>query len=194
MSPMRRSGEMLAHLHDLRVLVSSIQLHADDLLGIPGESDGSRYTLRDQIDLLAEILRAWALLEARPKPEPAARPFDLRAIAFLARVRHPSAFLGEMTTSVRAPVRPDAILELIDLVMFWAAGENGRTTIEVGDEPPSIIVSAMEQPGPSGDRSDLEMEQAIASMAAACRVESALDNEPRVARLLFPSEDDGLDG
>ena len=191
---MRRPGELLAHLHDLRVLISSIQLHADEVLGTPDESAGSRYALHDQVNLLAEILRAWTMIEARPKGEPDARPFDLRAIVFLARVRHPSAFLGEMSTSVRAHVRPDAVLELMDLVSFWAAGENGRTTIEVRDLPPSIVISAVDHFSDAVDRSDRELEQAITSVSAACRVEALLESEQRVAVLQFRGEDEGFDG
>jgi len=188
---MRRSGEMIAHLHDVRVLVSAIQLHVDDVLGTPDVLDGGRYELRDRIDLLADVVR---LLIAIQSKEPGAAQVDLRAIALLAHGRHPGSTVGERRSPVTVHVRPDVLLDLVDLAAVWAIGERGRCTIEVRDHPATLVVSATGQRPAANDGVDLELEQAIASMAAVCRVESTLHREQRIAVLQLREGPDALDG
>jgi hypothetical protein len=194
MPTMRRSGEMLAHLHDLRVLVSAIQLHVDDVLGTPGVMDGGRYELRDRIDLLADVLRALIAIQGEEPGGSAARQVDLRAIAFLAHGRHPGSTVGDCRGPVHVHVRPDAVLELLDLAVVWAIGDRGRCTIEVRDRPATLVVSATGARAPCDDGSDLEIEQAIASMATACRTEASIHREQRIVVLQLREGPDGLDG
>ena len=190
---MPRSDETLARVHDLRVLVSAIQMYADEVLGSPHRLEGPSGVLRDHIELLAEVLRLWSLGETDITQAPA-RPVDLRAVAFLARVRHPGAFLTDSPAAVYAHVRPQPLLELLDLVIYWAAGDQGRSRIEVQPQPAGLSVSAMETRHLASDREDIELEGAIASMAAASRIEPLLDRAKRVALLQVIDTEDGWDG
>lgn len=183
---MAGSNESEAFLHDLRVLVSSIQMNADDVLGSPDVLDGGAFTLRDQIELLAEVLRVASYVEAEGGDTPA-RPIDLRAIAFLARSRRPATFLGEMTMPVRVRVDPVAAVELVELAAYWTAGDSGRITMHARSNPACLVLEAV-GPVPAQGSDQREIEQAVESLAGSCRVELQLKSEPRAAVLLFETE------
>jgi hypothetical protein len=108
---------------------------------------------------------------------------DLRAIAFLAHGRHPGAIVGECRRPVTVHVRPDLVFDLLDLTVVWSIGERGRCSIEVRADPAALVVSASGPRAASEESADVELEQAIASMAIACRVEATLHRELRIAEL-----------
>lgn len=183
---MAGSNESEAFIHDLRVLVSSIQMNADDVLGTPDVLDGGAFTLRDQIELLAEILRVASYVEADGVDTPA-RPIDLRAVAFVARSRRASTFLGEMRMPVRARVDPVAAIELVELAAYWTAGDDGRITMHARGNPACLVMEAMGPVLLQGSE-QREIEQALESLAGRCRAELQLRTEPRSIVLQFETE------
>ena len=170
-------------LHDLRVLVSSVRVSLDELAVLPGEGEASREALRDQVDLLAEILRVMAMVEH--EDEDGVDVVDARTLIWFARSRHPDVFMGRMPSPVWVRTNVSAALELVDVVVEWVAASAGRVRLVAVPRPAALFVVG----APENDRAnqqvsqDREMEQTILSLAGAARVEACLRHDPRSARL-----------
>ena len=174
-----------AFVHDLRVFVSAMQLTADEVLGPREALNGPAFALRDQVELLADILRVTSYLSAEGGDEPD-RPVDLRALAFVARSRRASTFLGEMQWPVQARLDPVSALELIELAAYWAAGDEGKLVLHARPKTSSLVLEASGAPLPSSAE-DCEVEQAMESLAGSCRVKVVLRRNPRAVVLAFGS-------
>lgn len=173
--------DLLAFLHDLRVLVSTIQLTVDEACAEDATPD-TRETLRDQTNLLAEVLRVATAAESEDEQ---VTTVDARAAVWLVRARHPDAFMGRMPEPVPVRCSIPSFVEMLDLVVSWVQAEAGRMHLVAVAEPPSIMVMGAAGPGHEAGpaRADREMEQAIMSMAGAARVEVTLREAPRSARV-----------
>ncbi len=178
---MERS-QLLAHLHDLRVLVASIRMASDEVLGDPSALQGVAWQLADQLDLLSEVLRAW--IDTEQETDNRVGLHDLRALAWLARARHPELLTGEMPMPLAVPAAVRSMLELLELLVQWTAGGHGRARIDATAAPEgsALRISAL-PPWGEGAGADRELEQAITTLAEAVRVEVVLDQEERSAEL-----------
>jgi len=189
-----------ACVHDLRVLVSSIRLLADDVMPTPGAAQDAHERMREQIDLLAEVLRLLSVLEG---DEEGFGEVDARAIVWMARTRQPEAFMGKMPIPVWVRTNVRTLLDLVDVVVAWVRASVSRVKIVAVPRPPALFIVAAPVPGESirSVPHDRETEQTILSLASAAHVEVSLRASPRSATIEFlsggsiapgePEDDDG---
>ncbi len=178
-----------ACVHDLRVLVSAIRLLADDVMPVPGAAQDAHEQMREQIDLLAEVLRLLSVIEQGD--EGGFGEVDARAIVWMARTRQPEAFMGKMPSPVWVRTNVRTLLDLVDVVVAWVRASVSRVKIVAVPRPPALFIVAAPAPG-EAIRSvphDRETEQTILSLASAAHVELSLRPSPRTATIEFLSGD-----
>lgn len=178
-----------ACVHDLRVLVSAIRLLAEDVAPAPGASEATPEELREQIDLLAEVLRLLSVIEQ--DDEEGFGEVDARAIVWMSRTRQPESFMGKMPSPVWVRTNVRTTLDLLDVAVAWVRETVSRVKIVAVPRPPALFIVA--QPAPSEQVAevahDRETEQTIMSLASAAHVEVTLRPSPRSVTIEFLSGD-----
>ena len=182
-----------AYVHDLRVLVSAVRLLVDEVTSAPGAAEDTRDTLRDNVDLLSEVLRL--LSEIEEGEEEGVSNADARAIVWMSRARHPEAFMGKMPAPVWVRTNVRTLLDLLDVTVGWVRGSVSRVKIVAVQRPPALFIVGAPTPHEPLQEvpHDRETEQAIMSLAGAARVEVTLRPSPRSATIEFLSADDDED-
>ncbi len=178
-----------ACVHDLRVLVSAIRLLADEVTAAPGAAQDVPERLREQVDLLAEVLQLLSAMEQND--EESFGEVDARALVWLARTRQPEAFMGNMPSPVWVRTSVPTMLDLVDVVVGWVRASVSRVKIVAVPRPPALFIVAAPAPNERvlDVAHDRETEQTIMSLASAAHVEVALRASPRSATIEFLSAD-----
>lgn len=161
---------------------------------VPGAGDDAPEQLREQVDLLAEVLRILGDIEQ--SGEEGFGEVDARAIVWVARTRQPEAFMGATPGPVWVRTNVRTMLDLIDVTVGWVRASVSRVKIVAIPRPPALFIVAAPAPNepPREVPHDRETEQTIMSLASAAHVEVALRPSPRSATIEFLAADDDDDG
>jgi hypothetical protein len=158
-------------LHDLRVLVSSIQTHAKE--GRVDPEDGG-VILRNEVDLLADVLRILTDLASDSSSEDLKR-IDLRAVIWVARSRVPDIFIDSMDMPRRVWLRVGPVIDLLDVTLPWASEMTGRAWLSI-DKNALLVRPALSGSDGVTCPPNLEIEEAIVSLASLALFEPQIDS------------------